>query len=336
MDKRTAVAQRRLRRRRRRHTVRPLLIVSLLFFAASLLLSRLLFSGSGLTVNAKPLPQDGGASASVSRSDWNLILVNSSNPIPEAYDVTLTQLKNGHAVDQRCYPDLQDMMDDCRAAGLSPVICSSYRTQQTQQALYDAKVESFLAQGYSSQDAAQQAGQVVALPGTSEHQLGLALDIVDLEYQTLDEAQEQTSVQQWLAENSWKYGFILRYPKEKSDVTGIVYRAVALPGMWAKIQLGRFMSRTSASKNIWRSSIPSFYIEPPPKQSSAGALLCSLPRAFAVSPQVSSRILKRCGPAQTGAVPPGRWPGCTDTPETQYTPASAARRGPSGSGRIPQ
>lgn len=244
MDKRTAVAQRRLRRRRRRHTVRPLLIVSLLFFAASLLLSRLLFSGSGLTVNAKPLPQDGGASASVSRSDWNLILVNSSNPIPEAYDVTLTQLKNGHAVDQRCYPDLQDMMDDCRAAGLSPVICSSYRTQQTQQALYDAKVESFLAQGYSSQDAAQQAGQVVALPGTSEHQLGLALDIVDLEYQTLDEAQEQTSVQQWLAENSWKYGFILRYPKEKSDVTGIVYEP------WHYRYVGKDSAREIYEQNI--------------------------------------------------------------------------------------
>ena len=251
MDKRTAVAQRRPHRRRRRHTVRPLLIVSLLLFAASLLFFQLLFSDSGFTVNAKLLfqddgsqPEGGAAPTSVSRSDWNLILVNPSSPLPEVYDVTLTQLKNGHAVDERCYPDLQNMMDDCRAAGLSPVICSSYRTQETQQALYDAKVESFLAQGYSSQDAAQQAGQVVALPGTSEHQLGLALDIVDLQYQSLDEAQEQTNVQQWLAENSWKYGFILRYPKEKSDVTGIVYEP------WHYRYVGKDTAREIYEQNI--------------------------------------------------------------------------------------
>ena len=104
MDKRTAVAQRRPHRRRRRHTVRPLLIVSLLLFAASLLFFQLLFSDSGLTVNAKLLfqddgsqPEGGAAPTSVSRSDWNLILVNPSSPLPEVYDVTLTQLKNGHA-----------------------------------------------------------------------------------------------------------------------------------------------------------------------------------------------------------------------------------------------
>lgn len=63
----------------------------------------------------------------------------------------------------------------------------------------------------------------VAVPGTSEHQLGLAVDIVDVNYQLLDTNQENTAVQKWLLENSWRYGFILRYPTDQTDVTGIVY-----------------------------------------------------------------------------------------------------------------
>ena len=66
-------------------------------------------------------------------SDWNLLLVNPWNPLPEGYEITLTQLQNGLSVDERCYPDLQDMMDDCRAADLQPVISSDYRSQETQQ-----------------------------------------------------------------------------------------------------------------------------------------------------------------------------------------------------------
>ena len=78
-------------------------------------------------------------------------------------------------------------------------------------------------EGLSREEATAQAGTVVAVPGTSEHQTGLAVDLVDKSYQHLDDAQASTDVQQWLMENSWKYGFILRYPAEKSDVTGIIY-----------------------------------------------------------------------------------------------------------------
>ena len=67
------------------------------------------------------------------------------------------------------------------------------------------------------------AGTVVAVPGTSEHELDLAFDLVDDSYRNLDDAQEETPVQKWLMENSWEYGFILRYPNSKSDVTGIIY-----------------------------------------------------------------------------------------------------------------
>lgn len=155
--------------------------------------------------------------------DWKLLLVNPWNPVPANYTVSLTLLKNGLSVDERCYPALQDMMDDCRAAGLSPVICSAYRTQEKQETLFNNRVKSLVSQGYAKADAQAEAAKAVAVPGTSEHQLGLAVDLVDLNNQHLDESQESTPVQKWLMENSWRYGFILRYPNEKSEITGIVY-----------------------------------------------------------------------------------------------------------------
>lgn len=161
--------------------------------------------------------------APAAEDDWRLLLVNPWTPIPDDYEVSLTKLKNGHSVDERCYPGLQAMMDDCRAAGLKPIICSSYRTQETQQRLFNNIVKKYLAKGYSEEDARVEAGKSVAVPGTSEHQLGLAVDIVDISNQILDSSQEKTAVQKWLMENSWRYGFILRYPNDKSDLTGIIY-----------------------------------------------------------------------------------------------------------------
>lgn len=159
----------------------------------------------------------------VDKTQWNLILVNKWKTLPENYSPTVTQLKNGQAIDERAYPDLQNMLDDCRAEGLEPVVCSSYRTMDKQKRLFNNKVDEYLAKGYSQEKAEQAAGELVAIPGTSEHQLGLAVDIVDLSYQVLDENQENTEVQKWLLNNSWKYGFILRYPTDKSDITGISY-----------------------------------------------------------------------------------------------------------------
>lgn len=155
--------------------------------------------------------------------EWNLRLVNSWNLLPKDYTISLTQLKNGLSVDSRCYPALQEMMDACRADGLSPVICSAYRSWEKQQSLFQNKVSRLLAQGYSEAEAAVEAGKVVAVPGTSEHQLGLAVDIVDVNHQLLDKSQENTVVQKWLMEHSWEYGFILRYPNDKSSITGIIY-----------------------------------------------------------------------------------------------------------------
>lgn len=188
--------------------------------------------GPDKTVDAPPpeagepgtTPEDGQpGTVPVDPLDWNLTLVNPWNQAPEGREITLTTLKNGLQVDERCYPALQEMMDACRAAGLSPVICSAYRSLEKQQSLYDNKVDRLMGQGYSREDALREAAEEVAFPGTSEHQLGLAVDIVDLSNQNLDETQEDTPVQKWLMEHCWEYGFILRYPNEKSEVTGIIY-----------------------------------------------------------------------------------------------------------------
>lgn len=152
-----------------------------------------------------------------------LTLVNPWNELPEDWQVDLVTLSNGLQIDRRCYDALQEMMDACREAGYEPLICSAYRTQETQQDLFNNKVAKLEAEGKSHDEAVQEAGTVVAVPGTSEHQLGLTVDVVDVNNQNLTEEQEKTPTQKWLMANSWQYGFIHRYPNSKSDITGIIY-----------------------------------------------------------------------------------------------------------------
>ena len=152
-----------------------------------------------------------------------LTLVNPWNELPEDWQVDLVTLSNGLQIDRRCYDALQEMMDACREAGYEPLICSAYRTQETQQDLFNNKVAKLEAEGKSHDEAVQEAGTVVAVPGTSEHQLGLTVDVVDVNNQNLTEEQEKTPTQKWLMANSWRDGFIHRYPNSKSDITGIIY-----------------------------------------------------------------------------------------------------------------
>ena len=154
---------------------------------------------------------------------WNLILVNQDHPLTAELSISLTALRNGHSIDKRAYSALQAMMDDARASGLSPLICSSYRTEARQRELYEDKVASYRQEGYSLTDAEDAAARWVAPPGTSEHETGLAVDLVAESNQHLDSTQAETAEQQWLMEHCWEYGFILRYPPEKSHITGIAY-----------------------------------------------------------------------------------------------------------------
>ena len=156
--------------------------------------------------------------------EWNLTLVNSRHPLPENYSPELSPIDgNGEQFDSRASGSLQAMLDKMREEGLSPVVCSGYRSRDLQQTLFDNRVERCLDEGIAQEDAVEEASRYVAQPGTSEHELGLAADIVSENYQLLVEEQENTAEQQWLMEHCTEYGFILRYPKDKTDLTGVSY-----------------------------------------------------------------------------------------------------------------
>lgn len=219
----------RLRRRRGRPRFLLLFLAGWIFFAAGFQLGRVKAEGGVPPEKADPLPvrtipEPILASGNTGGEDWRLLLVNADNPLPEDFAVpALTQLRGGHAVDSRAYPELQRMMDDCRAEGLEPTICSSYRSWEKQAELFENKVRSCLGRAGSRQEAETLAAEWVSRPGASEHQAGLALDIVDKSYQLLDEGQEDTAVQKWLMDHCAEYGFILRYPTDKGDFTGVGY-----------------------------------------------------------------------------------------------------------------
>lgn len=148
---------------------------------------------------------------------WSLILVNKWNPIPDDYKIELTELANGESVDTRIYPALQKMFDAARRDNIYPVVASGYRTTEKQQSLLEEKINEYKAEGYSPKEAKAKAETWVAIPGTSEHQLGIAVDInADGVHSRGDE------VYKWLNENACKFGFIRRYPPDKTEITGVI------------------------------------------------------------------------------------------------------------------
>ena len=152
-----------------------------------------------------------------------LTVVNPWNPLPEGYSPELDTVIGDYQMDARCAATVWQMMEDARMEGAYAIICSAYRTHEYQQGLFDNKVERVMDEGYSFEDAVPLAAEAVAFPGTSEHELGLAADIIDEFYPYLDQWQETTATQKWLMEHCADYGFILRYPSGTSDVTGIMY-----------------------------------------------------------------------------------------------------------------
>ena len=167
--------------------------------------------------------QPAGAAEETVSTPWQLVLVNAWHTLPADFTVETTAIGGGLRVDRRIAQDLQTMLADCRKAGLKPMVCSAYRTRATQQRLYRNKIARLRAAGYAEADAIKEAGRWVAPPDTSEHQTGLALDLISSRYQVLDQKQEDTAEQKWLMEHSWEYGFVLRYPTDKSAITGIGY-----------------------------------------------------------------------------------------------------------------
>lgn len=156
--------------------------------------------------------ENGSTPSSTADTEWNLTLVNQWHAIPENYEIHLVEVPGGQKVDERIIEPLMEMLEAAKEGNWNqlPKVVSGYRTTKKQQQLYDDKIAEYKQKGYSNEEALKQAKQWVAAPGYSEHQLGIAVDINGATY----------DLYVWLQENSYKYGFIFRYPGNKTDITG--------------------------------------------------------------------------------------------------------------------
>lgn len=149
-------------------------------------------------------------------NDWNLILVNSENALPDNLNISLIKIENDYRIDKRIYDSYNDMQSAANKDGVALKVNSAYRTYDEQQLILNEKINELKKQGFSFDKAKNLAVKQVANPGTSEHETGLALDIVS-------KNNDNWTVYSWLSKNAYKYGFVLRYPKGKENITGIDY-----------------------------------------------------------------------------------------------------------------
>lgn len=161
----------------------------------------------------------------VDLSDWKYLLVNELHPLAKGYAPQLVKTRDGQQVDERIKKDLEDMIDAASKEGLNLLICSSYRDYKKQDTLMDQSIRRHMRQGMDYTEAFFEAKRTIAMTGTSEHHTGLAVDIVGRSHQSLDRAQADTAEAKWLKEHAREYGFILRYPAEKTDRTMIDFES---------------------------------------------------------------------------------------------------------------
>ena len=154
---------------------------------------------------------------------WNLLLVNDWNPLPAGYDsdVTFSTVSGGKQVDSRIIDAVNRMLNDAAAYDLAVV--SAYRPKEEQDILYWRKVKQYTDKGYSDLEAQKVGGTIVKRPGFSEHNCGLAMDVGGSGDYTLEQTFANTPAYAWLIEHCADYGFILRFPQGKEDITGVIY-----------------------------------------------------------------------------------------------------------------
>ena len=204
---------RRRRARHRRRTHRALLTLAIALAIGGIALGAIgneaLLGRAAIAGRA----QHAGTSAVADSTAWYLVLVNSTHPLPESFSIETTEMPSGELVDARIADPLSQMLDACTAAGYVPFVRSGFRTRETQQAILDNRIAEYESEGLPSDRAREAALDWVALPGTSEHELGLAVDIND--------ANGGEGMYDWLANHAHEYGFIQRYPPDASAITGI-------------------------------------------------------------------------------------------------------------------
>ena len=162
------------------------------------------------------------AYADMNVSDWRMVLVNRDYILPDGYKTKLENAVDSGLddiyLDERVAPYYNEMYKAAYADGIHLVPISGYRSVDRQKNNFERKINTYIDAGYSKVEATQKAATIILPPGTSEHNAGLAMDICSLE-QNFEETREF----EWLCENAADYGFILRYPEDKQDVTKIIY-----------------------------------------------------------------------------------------------------------------
>ncbi len=158
----------------------------------------------------------------VPMGDWAAVLVNPDHLLPDGYEVELADFEGGQ-VDARIRDICEAMFTDAKADGVDFKLVDAYRSYETQNKLYQKKVNSYIAKGYSREDAEVKAATITARPNTSEHQTGLALDIVTPSYTKRDKGFAKTDAFKWLDANAQDYGFTLRYKQDKQEYTKVIY-----------------------------------------------------------------------------------------------------------------
>ena len=156
-----------------------------------------------------------------STSDWRIRLANYNHQLPEDFEVELADIDSTRQFDARAIKYLKDMLNDMREDGNTNIwVQSSYRSVKRQKELYDNSIQKYLKQGKSEEEAIKLTDEYINRPGCSDHNLGLAVD-----FNYVDNSFEDTKEFKWLQENAENYGFILRYPKDKEDITTIAYES---------------------------------------------------------------------------------------------------------------
>lgn len=166
----------------------------------------------------------------VSLDDWSLVLVGPSNKIEkEIAQKDLGKLSNGYLVDQRIVSAYEKLADAAKAAGHPLAMVSAYRSVAYQEEIFNANVNTLMSQGHTKEEAIRITKLTFTEPGYSEHHTGLAVDVVDQDWyqnhtgELLNEGFGDTDGGKWLQAHAREYGFIIRYPKGKHDITQIDY-----------------------------------------------------------------------------------------------------------------
>ncbi|MCL2018165.1 MAG: M15 family metallopeptidase [Oscillospiraceae bacterium] len=158
---------------------------------------------------------------------WAFFLINEQNPLPADYEPELSRITGDFYLDARCAIYAVQMLEAAAREGVVLHVVSAYRSLQRQADNFDNYVERLMSEGMSEIEAVTFTASQIAAPGASEHNAGLALDILSEDWfvynNDITEDFEKTPEFRWLAVNSWKHGFILRYPKGTEDITGISY-----------------------------------------------------------------------------------------------------------------